>query len=170
MERSIDVTAQAEVPFDAACTALAADPAAVLGGTPVAGGEHFTLPLGLDLLIGSSLVQEILVDFAPLSADPVLARFGVFWQAIGHPELFPAFGGDLELRGVDDGVEVRLSGYYRAPLGTIGRFGDALIGHRLARRVLETLVQDVAARLESASVAAVEAPEATVLAAELYWG
>jgi hypothetical protein len=171
MEQSINLTAAAKVPFEAARTALAADPAGVLGGTPVAGPQHFIIELGIELLDGSRLAQDVLVDLAPLSMDAGLARFGVCWQAVGHPELFPVFGGDLELRPVGDGVGLRLSGHYRVPFGSVGRFGEALVGRRLARHTLERLLKDIARGLESVALADGRTLESAMdLTAEFYWG
>jgi hypothetical protein len=171
MERSIDITARAEAPFEVACAALADDPAGVFGGVPAPNGERFTLELGVNLAVGSSVVQEVQVDFALLNSDSGLARFGVCWRAVGHPDLFPVFGGDLELRRAGEGVEVHLAGHYRLPLGALGRFGDALLGHRLARRALEALVNDVARGLEAEAAGEADAQETVAaIATELYWG
>jgi hypothetical protein len=171
MERSIDVGARAEVPFEAACATLAADPVGVFGGVAVLDGERFTIELGVDVSASASVVQEVEVDFALLSRDDELARFGVCWRAVGHPDLFPVFGGDVELRRAGEGVQVRLSGYYRLPLGALGRFGDAVLGHRFVRRSLEALVGDVARGLETAAASEADAQDiAAQLVTDLYWG
>lgn len=42
-----------------------------------------------------------------------------------------------------------LRGAYDVPLGTVGHFGDVLVGRRLARRSLSTVVEDAARRLDA---------------------
>ena len=64
----------------------------------------------------------------------------VAWQATGRERLFPTFDGELEASEADDGTRLRLHGTYTVPLGVIGRFGDGVVGWRLARRSLDALL------------------------------
>jgi hypothetical protein len=63
--------------------------------------------------------------------------------------MMPTFTGQLEASRARPGTRVRLNGTYTVPLGVIGRFGDGVLGRRLARRSLDTLVERLASRLES---------------------
>ena len=48
-----------------------------------------------------------------------------------------------------EGTCLRLEGSYTVPLGAVGRFGDNVLGQRLARRSLSALLEQIAYRLES---------------------
>jgi hypothetical protein len=71
------------------------------------------------------------------------------WRATGREQLFPRFIGQLTLSEVRTGTRVQLTGSYAVPLGTIGRFGDGVVGHRLVRRSLNALVDLLGTRLET---------------------
>jgi hypothetical protein len=67
------------------------------------------------------------------------------FRAARHPESFPAFDGTM---GIDatgpSGAILWLGGAYDAPLQLFGKFLDAAIAARAARRTLENFVGDVA--------------------------
>jgi hypothetical protein len=42
-----------------------------------------------------------------------------------------------------------VAGVYTVPLGPVGRFGDGLIGRRLARQSLTAFLEDAAGRIEA---------------------
>ena len=56
----------------------------------------------------------------------------------------------MELSEVRQGTGLRLAGRYTVPLGAVGRFADGVLGHRLARRSIEMLVESFGRRLEAA--------------------
>ena len=69
--------------------------------------------------------------------------------SLGHERWLPEFDGELEVTVASgEGATLRLHGFYTVPMGHIGRFGDGVIGHRLARRALTRFLDDVAARLD----------------------
>jgi hypothetical protein len=70
------------------------------------------------------------------------------WRASGREELLPTFDGELETSDTPAGTHIQLTGTYTVPLGVLGTFGDCVLGRRLARLSLETLVQRLATRLE----------------------
>lgn len=93
---------------------------------------------------GTAAVQEVSVEVGPPEDS---GYFPLSWVPTGHAKLLPTFHGVLRL--VPDGDEscLSISGGYRPPLGSVGAFGDGLIGHRLAVRVLDTLLATLATRL-----------------------
>lgn len=109
-------------------------------------------------LIGSRLqavhvAREVHVGFGHLLADDGAVVLPVWWEDAEQPELFPTFDGGIELRDDHDhaGVEVRLAGSYRPPLGTLGEFVDRIVGHRIVATTLDAFVEDVVTRLTAAA-------------------
>ena len=86
--------------------------------------------------------------------EPMIVDGGVVvpvaWHAAGFPQAFPRFFGDLVVSASDGGTRLALEGVYTVPLGAVGRFGDGLVGRRLARESLEDLLGGVAHRIEQA--------------------
>jgi hypothetical protein len=74
----------------------------------------------------------------------------VWWEAAGHPYLFPTFDGALEVRHLGDETELRLVGSYQPPLGHFGYFADGLIGHPVVTASLESVLAEAAERLAAA--------------------
>jgi hypothetical protein len=74
-------------------------------------------------------------------------RVPLSWRAAAFERLAPIFEGELELRPDGRGSSLELRGYYVVPLGAAGRFGDGLIGRRVARRtaagVLEAIAESI---------------------------
>lgn len=155
MPRPIEATCELKTSLIDACDALRLDPAAVLGrgdqarrpGTFVA---ELAMPVGGAGSVGERIEVEILTE----RIDDHHARWDLAWKAIGPAGLFPRFRGSLI---IEDGPRprLRLVGAYEPPLGAAGRFGDGLLGHRIARRSLDDFVEHVADRI--ATVAAVAA-------------
>jgi hypothetical protein len=71
------------------------------------------------------------------------------WHASGHEHLLPTFSGAIEISAAGAGTRLRLTGRYTVPFGVVGRFGDGVLGRRVAHRSLESLVHGFACRLES---------------------
>jgi hypothetical protein len=72
------------------------------------------------------------------------------WQAWGRERLFPVFDGELRAAPVGPAATtVVVSGTYSVPLGPVGRFGDGLIGRRLARQSLTAFLEDAARRIDA---------------------
>jgi hypothetical protein len=153
MERTVEAVTRLEASPEPIIEALSADPAGVLGGTPVPGEETFLTQIAVELAGGASLAVEVNVTFGRLSDEGGVGRFGLSWQASEHEAVFPAFGGDLEVHPDGTGTILRLTGHYRPPLGAMGAFGDGLVGHRVARRALQSFLDAVTTRLHTALAA-----------------
>lgn len=160
MQRSVEASTTMRVAFTQVHKVLVEDPGAAFSATPTADTRairRFALDLGVDLGAGASIHQDVIVSLgAPRSADRVLV-VPVEWHASGHEHLLPTFSGELEAAAAGDRTRLRLAGNYTVPLGVVGRFGDGVIGRRVARRSLESLVQRLAARLEATAHERVDA-------------
>lgn len=90
----------------------------------------------------------VTVDDPEVAADRVVIH--VAWHAAEHAGLFPTFLGALETEPSVGGTRLSLSGRYRVPLGTLGRFGDGLVGRRVAHDAVRNVLAGIAARVSSA--------------------
>jgi hypothetical protein len=146
------------VPATAATAVLQRDPRRVIGthlGAPwTTTGIH--VDLAVELFSGYQVARAMRIGVGPLIEDEdegVLA-LPLWWQASDHPRLFPIFDGGLELRGDEQGTELRLVGSYRPPLGVVGRFADGVVGHRVVMASLDGFLSAVAERLTAELAAA----------------
>lgn len=153
MKGSIQATTMIGLTFAQARQALLDDPATVLGkGSTVQGTclATFSMDLDVDLGSGASVHQEVTVQIgAPGSTDESMLVLPMKWRASEREHLLPVFDGTLDLSEAPLGTQIRLGGTYTVPLGLLGRFGDGVLGRRLARLSIGALVERVAARLES---------------------
>jgi hypothetical protein len=150
MERSVAAESEIRVAFARARRVLLEDPGVVFSEfrEPKAPRDtQFDVELTVALGAGASAHQAVELELGPAHTTAAGLELPLRWQAAGREHLFPRFVGQLTLSEARPGTRVRLSGNYTVPLGTIGRFGDGVFGHRLARRSLETFVHDLGARL-----------------------
>jgi hypothetical protein len=152
MERLIDGSTTIRVPLARAQEVLLDDPGAVLSETRTADDRRertFQMDMGLDLGAGASVRQSVSVKLGiPRPIDDGLV-LPLAWHATGREEWLPTFTGELAVTAARQGTRVRLSGVYTVPFGVVGRFGDGVLGRRLARRSLRALVERLAGHLES---------------------
>lgn len=157
--RSIELRRRIDIPAHLAVAVLESAPGEAVG---VDGGRVWTdteahARLGAELLAGMHVERPVRIGVGPLIEDDDATVLPVWWEDAEHPNLFPTFDGGLELRGDEDGTEMRLVGSYQPPLGALGRFGDGLAGHRVVMASLERFLVDVAGRLAAAAGEAAEA-------------
>lgn len=99
---------------------------------------------------GSAITRRVEAEVGPIASGPASLRVPLHWHAFEHPSLFPVMDAELRIRDVDGGqVELRLVGEYRAPLGAVGAFADAVAGHRVAGKSVHGFLAEVANRLEA---------------------
>lgn len=111
-------------------------------------GDDLQAELSIDLGAGATVRQQVALDVGqPRATRRSLVR-NVAWRATGHGRPLPRFSGQLEAMPDGSRTRLRLGGAYTVPLGVVGRFGDGLLGHRLAVQLLETLIESVGARIE----------------------
>ena len=82
------------------------------------------------------------------------------WSATGPAELFPAMEADLEVAplGARES-QLRISGSYDPPLGSVGRGLDRLLLHQLAEATVRALLGQLVATLLSMPVPGVPRPD-----------
>jgi hypothetical protein len=146
MERNIEVSTRVPIGLEECRRAFAAD-ALTLVGDPVDGGDG---AVRVELHTDPGLRQVVLCRVGRPRASSHEVRIHVRWRAISRERWLPAFDGELIVTdiGPGGGSTLTLRGFYTVPLGALGGFGDGLIGHRIARKTLTTLLADVAARVD----------------------
>ena len=154
VKRAIHATTALEVSFDQVSRALSDDPASVVVDErveqPDDDGDHLRSELGV--AVGATAFRQAVdIDVGDLRVTDTDAVLPLRWRASGRDRLFPVFDGRLEATPDTAGAGTVLSvvGVYTVPLGPVGRFGDGLIGRRLARQSLTAFLEDAAARIES---------------------
>ena len=152
MERPIEASTTIPAAFTRACEVFLDDPGAVFRETyrirePRA-RRLFRTELSVDLGAGASVHQEVTLQ----EGSPQFSQAGLVvpltWQASGRERFLPAFKGELEISEMRLGTGLRVTGIYTVPLGVVGRFGNGLMGRRLARRSLSALVERIGGRLQ----------------------
>jgi len=116
---------------------------------------EIALPNPATLSVGAVHHQVVVtVDDAHTIEDRVVVP--VSWHATGNDHLFPTFLGELSAEPSAGGTRLRLAGTYTVPLGLLGRFGDGVVGRRLAAESIRAFLADVAGRVATALEIAVE--------------
>ncbi|MDE0802157.1 MAG: hypothetical protein OSA99_02420 [Acidimicrobiales bacterium] len=154
MERRVEASAAMHVSAGAAQVVLRSTPELVLGEPepgPRRGRRTFNATLPAQLRPGTTVEQAVLVSIMPLhtGADPEHASAPLTWEPTGLQRLLPRFAGELRVGPIGRrGSRLTVRGHYSAPLGRVGRFGDSVLGHRVARRSLELYVDRIAQRID----------------------
>jgi hypothetical protein len=72
----------------------------------------------------------------------------VTWRATYIEDLFPVMVGKIELAPVDPSVtRLTVCGMYEAPFGTLGKYVDDVLLHRVAEATVMELAESIAKRL-----------------------
>jgi len=149
MERGLEANVRVEAEPEPVIEILSRDPAGILTGMPSPDTGTFGAEIAVDLGRGASLVHEVDVAFDRLPDDGSVGRFALSWLAHDHQGALPAFRGDLEVHPDGRGSRLHLSGHYSLPLGPVGRFGDQVLGHRIARRSVQGFLEAAGARIDA---------------------
>ena len=147
MQRQLQSEGPVAAPSDAVREILKFDPSGALASRPAAvGTRKFPMEVRVETDGGVAAGLEVMVELG--DADETAPdEFPLSWVPIGHTKLLPGFQGTIAVLADGASTRVRVAGSYRPPLGWAGRFGDGLVGHRVARRSLDALVAVIAARL-----------------------
>lgn len=165
MKRDIEASTTIQTPIEQANEVLVDDPRRILadpaaGDRPEVGhangqhadgqwADHITSTLVVGLGAGGSVSKEVAVDVGNATSGDGVTTVPLHWQASGRDRLFPIFDGVLEARAEALGASrLTVRGTYTVPLGPVGRFGDGVIGRRLARQSLVAFVEGLARRLD----------------------
>ena len=152
MDRRIDATATANVPFRHAAEFLRRPPLGMFGEhVPGAGPPHrYRTHLSVEAPGRLEVVHEVDVEVVAVRSAPDQIEVTLRWSPTGGTALLPSFTGTLSGAPTTDArTHLSLSGSYGVPLGPVGRFGDGVVGKRLARNSLDDLLDRLARRLES---------------------
>ncbi len=142
MERSIEATTILGAASDAIGGLLSRDPRSAVGTEAVLEARFEHSP---------TLRRDVLVDVGePTRADETVT-VPVGWRAEAHEDLFPTFDGELVAEPSVGGTRLRLIGTYAVPLGVLGRFGDGVLGRRVAQSSVARWLEDLARRLDHAA-------------------
>lgn len=155
MERNIEASTSVVVPLARACAVLRDDPGALLtDATTAQQRRQRRFPVALEAPVGSgaSLSHQVEIEIGPPKAADDETTVRLAWHPTAHHRLVPSFDGVLALRhGGGSVTELTVRGSYRVPLGAAGRFGDAVIGRRIARHTVDHLLETLARRLQAES-------------------
>jgi hypothetical protein len=148
MERWISLRTTLGADAEQAIALLLADPAVLLGAAEGRRAPTFVVDLRAPVGGRAAVHQEVEVSVgAPCAADGE-AWVPISWRPLGHRKALPSFEGIIEVRGDQDDAALSIVGTYRAPFGIVGRFGDGLVGRRIAHQSLRTLLQRLARRID----------------------
>lgn len=105
---------------------------------------------------GASVGQRVVVEvLAPACTDRA-ACWPVRWVPESHSSLLPTFEGSLLAEEAGWETRLRLTGWYRPPLGLLGALFDALVGRRIAQRSVERFLHGLADRLLASAESAMD--------------
>jgi len=94
------------------------------------------------------IAKTVVLETAPPERGPDVFIIPVAWRATGAPILFPMMRADLQLQLVSkESTQIRLSGSYTVPLGSIGQIFDDALLHRVAEATIENFVNRIAEAL-----------------------
>jgi hypothetical protein len=152
MERFIEASTTARVAFARARRVLLDDPGVVFSEKYTVEdrrAKRFRSELSVDLGVGTSVQQEVSLEIGVARSTDNGIVLPLVWRPTGRQRLVPKFKGELAASEARTGTELRLHGTYNVPLGALGKFGDRIVGRRVARRSLGALAERLAWRLES---------------------
>lgn len=147
--RAVAVSRSVPLPVDVAVALLGSDPGLIVGADlpPPWTGDETLGDVGVGLPGGHHVSRTVRIGVGPMLEDDDAMALPIWWEDAEHPDLFPTFDGGMEMRAEGEGTELRLVGSYQPPLGTLGRFADSLVGHRVALASLESFLAATSDRL-----------------------
>lgn len=154
MERAIEATTRLRASLERAVGVLREDPGCIV--TDAAGPEErrerrFLAPVGAPVGAGAVVQQVVSIEFGTVTVDEAAAHVPISWHPVAHERVLPDFDGVLAIEpDVSGNTRLALRGSYQVPLGPVGRFGDSVVGRRVARRSLSDLLEEMAGRLDRA--------------------
>ena len=153
MERGIQASTTVEVDYRRVRDVMAEDPGGVVSDdvTPEDRlARCFRSELGVVLGAGGAVHRAVDVEIGTVHDADEATVLPLHWQARGRERLFPVFDGRMTATPAGEGAtRLVVAGTYVVPLGPVGRFGDGLIGRRIARQSLTAFLEDAARRIDT---------------------
>lgn len=101
----------------------------------------------------SPIAKNVRLEVGPPLRGEDQTVIPLAWKATGAPGLFPAMDADLVIASAGPGLtQLALRGYYRPPLGTVGRALDRALLHRIVEAGVKGFLDRVAGALEAPRV------------------
>lgn len=150
MEREIEAATSVRATLDRAQRVLRADPIAVVATRPASIQERkgrafrtsITASLGDDFAVNHDV--DVTVGRPTSEAGSAALAVPLSWVPASHASVLPSFDGELHALDGADGTALVLRGTYSVPLGFVGRFGDSVLGRRIARQSVTELLERIA--------------------------
>ncbi len=94
--------------------------------------------------------HDVDVEILAINSEQDRVDVDLTWAPSGGRSTLPSFTGTLHAtRGDGLTTQLELEGSYHVPLGPLGRFGDGVMGNRVARQSVTDLVCRMAAHIEA---------------------
>ena len=153
MEREIEATTSVRSPLAKAYDVFRDDPGAVFAPETANPEERrsrrFVVGLAAPVGSGTAIDHDVELHVGTVTIDDSEVRVPIDWVPTGHQRVLPEFHGVLVLRTEGRGrTGLELRGSYAVPLGPVGRFGDAVVGRRIARTSVAALLERLAQNLD----------------------
>jgi hypothetical protein len=109
---------------------------------------------------------DVAIEFLGIEYDDAFdrpeSRLTLEWQAAKTPALFPSMKATLAVFALSPTeTRLELEGQYRVPMGKVGEWLDAAVGHRIAEASVTRFVQEVAGWLREELMTSTAIDEAT---------
>ncbi|WP_436793462.1 hypothetical protein [Actinospongicola halichondriae] len=155
MERPIATEVVAQVSLPRVQAIIDRDPGIAFGSVVGSGPScRFRTTITVEGPGGVSMSHPIEIEARTSRSEDTGSTLEFAWSPSGGGEaLLPTFSGRLELVPAGPpATTFRLDGDYQIPLGALGRFGDGVIGHRIARQSVRGLLEAIVGRIERESL------------------
>lgn len=154
MERQIEASTRLRAPIGAALAMLRSDPGCLVtdGARPDERRlRRFSTAVSAPVVAGAVVQQDVSIELGTVQDSGETVTVPLSWRPTTHERVLPTFLGALLLRTDAQGnTQLVLRGTYDVPLGPVGRFGDSLVGRRVARSSVSELLERMAERLDRA--------------------
>ena len=156
MERSIDAAVTVSVPFRQAEVFLRRPPLGAYGEAVDRTDEAcaYRSHLDAEAPAGLAIAHDVDIEILAVRSTSDQVEVTLRWSPTGGGTLLPSFSGTLSGAPTTEArTHLSLSGSYRVPLGPIGRFGDGVVGNRIARHSIDDFLERLGGRLETLAAA-----------------
>lgn len=100
---------------------------------------------------GPTVRRQVALTIGTPQRDGEVVTVPIGWHAEAHEDLFPTFDGALAAEPYAGATRLRLTGTYAVPLGLLGRFGNGVLGRRIAQQSVARWLEDLARVVDAAA-------------------